>query len=176
MFESWYPFRQINVQPTVNEEILLRKFSYSFKTDKRRYLVLIHEYKYKVFIIKFHDAAHKHLPNRYNLVFNDFNCTKVIRTVIEIALRLLDTEKIASFAFVGVNKEKKEKEFQSNTQRLRIYKLLSENVLGVETFLHGIEPQSNCYLLVNKKNKDPENLYVSIVDMFSAEYNELRHL
>ncbi len=172
MFESGYPYRKINTQLPVNEEPLVRKFNYSFKTEKnRRYLVLIHEYKYKVFVLKFHDASHKGRPNRYNLVVNDFNCTKVLRTVIDIALKLLNEEQMASFAFVGVTKEKKEKKFQTNSQRLRIYKLLSENVLGVETFLHGLESQSNCYLLVNKRNENPEELYLSIVDMFTTVYN-----
>lgn len=177
MFDGWYAFRYVNSQTVLNEYPLIRKFTYSFKTKShRRYLVLIHEYEYKVFVIKSHDAAHKLLSNRYNLIFNDFDCAKVFRTVIEIALQVLKTERIASFAFVGVPKENKEEKDQANSQRLRVYKLIAENFLGVETFLHGHEIRSNCYLLVNKYNIVPEAMYETIVDMFAAEFEELSHL
>lgn len=174
MFDTWYPFRYINYQVAINELPLIRRYSYSFSTRKRRYLVSIHEYEYKVFVIKFHDASHKKQSNRYNLVFNDFEKpSKIIRTVIEIALHLLKKEQMASFAFVGVPKENKEDKLQSNAQRLRIYKRLAEDFLGVQTFLHGVEFQSNCYLLVNRKNANPEVLYGTIIEMFAKEFNEI---
>jgi hypothetical protein len=174
MFESGYPFRLVTVGHPIDELPLIKKIVYDFRTvRKRRYLVHLHEYEYKVFVIKFHDVRHKNLPNRFNVILNDFDCERVLRTIVDIAQLTLNQEKLASFAFVGVPIEGKEPKHTANSQRHRIYKSIVENFLGSQTFLHGYEENTNCYLLVNKSHANPEAIYSSIVDMFTNEFQEL---
>lgn len=172
MFESaGYAFKLLTVAHPYDELPLIKKHVYEFRTKhKRRYLVELHEYEYKVFVIKFHDARHKNLPSRYGLLTKDNDCQKVLRTVVDIAKHTLTIEPLASFAFKGVPVEGKEDKDQPRSQRHRVYKTISENLLGIETFLHGYEERSSCYLLVNKANEDPEQLYSTIVDMFVNEF------
>ena len=158
----------------INEHPFIANYSYSFNTsNQRRYIVQLHEYEYKVFVIKFYEAAHKNRRNKFNMLLNDHDCTKILRTVIEIALDILKTQEFASFAFVGVPKEGKEEKDKENNQRLRIYKQLAENFFGTDTFKHGHEYRVNCYLMVNKKNENPDGLYETIIDMFANVFNEL---
>jgi hypothetical protein len=174
MFESGYTFELLTVGHPTTEFPLIKKLVYCFKTRRnRRYLVHIHEYDYKCFVVKFHDVRHKNLPNRFNLVLNDFDCSKILTTVINIAQVILEKESFASFAFVGVTVDGKEKEDKPISQRFRIYKYIAENLLGSQTFLHGFEEKSNCYLLVNRKHPDPEETYRHIVEMFTKEYEEI---
>ncbi|MFZ5998863.1 MAG: hypothetical protein ACOYW3_00005, partial [Bacteroidota bacterium] len=156
---------------------LIGKACYAFRTNKgRRYLVLIHEYEYKVFVIKFHDARYKNSALRFNMMTGEFDCGRVLRTVIEIAALTLRNEPLASFAFVGVYKIGKETKDTENSQRHRIYMKLAENFLGGQTFIHSYENKSNCYLLVNKANENPTDLHGTIVEMFAQTYQELSHL
>lgn len=177
MFDSHYAFRLVSSGKVINEYPLIARRNFSFWTiKKRRYLVLIHEYEYKVFVIKFCDARFKNHANRFSMVLNDFDFPKILRTVVEIAKQTLDISPSASFAFVGVHKEGKETKKTANTQRHRIYTKVTEYFLGGETFLHSYEKQTNCYLLVNRINENPEALHKTIVDMFADEFSELSHL
>ncbi len=178
MFADWYQFRYINRQMAFNEYPFIATYCYSFKktSNQRRYVVQLHEYEYKVFVIKFYEAAHKNRRNKFNMLFNDHDCTKILRTVIEVALDILKSQELASFAFVGVPKEGKEGKDKENNQRLRIYKQLAENFFGTDTFKHGHEYRVNCYLMVTKKNINPETLYETIIDMFAGTFIELDDL
>lgn len=129
-----------------------------------------------VLVIKFHEANKRHLHNRFNVILNDFDCSKILRTVINIAEAELKKNQFASFAFVGVPKEGKETRNTANSQRHRIYRKLAEYFLGPQTFLHSYEQRSNCYLLVNKRNVNPAALQTAIVDMFAEHFHELSHL
>ena len=151
MFEAGYAFRLATKQFVGNEYPLLEKFIYTFTTRlNRTYIVNIHRYEYRVYVIKFHDKNHSESKNRYNLILNDFDVGKVLKTILEITITILQIDTLASFAFIGVHKINKETSTTSATQRYRIYKRLTEYFLGSETFIHTFEERSNSYLLVNK--------------------------
>jgi hypothetical protein len=180
MFDSGYQFRLATKPPThINDYPLIEQFIYRFKTDKKRtYLVHLHKYDYTVFVIKFHDKKQSLSADKFNFVLNDFDCGRVLRTIIEIAMSVLANEQYASFAFVGAHKPGKESKQTINTQRFKIYKRMAEYFLGSITFLHVYEERSNCYILVNKKHANPEAIYIyeSILEMFASQYPELNNI
>lgn len=169
MFEKGYPFRYINTQILPADYPHIKVSNYSFTTaKKKRYIVLVDKYEYQVFVVKFYEATHKQRLNKFNVILNDFDCSRVLRTVLNIATEELRKEPLASFAFAGVYKEGDEKITTANTQRHRI--------LGTQTFLHSYEQRSNCYLLVNKGHPNPVAMQSLIVDMFAKHFEELSHL
>jgi hypothetical protein len=176
MFETGYPFRLSTKQLVGNDYPLIEKLIYTFNTTKnRQYLVEVHRYEYRVYVIKFHDKNHSRSDDRYNFVLNDFDAGHVLRTILAIALEVLKNDEFASFAFVGARKNKEAPD-ASKTQRFRIYKRIAEYFLGNQTFLHSYEERSNSYLLVNKKNEKPEVISETIIDMFAKIFQGIEHL
>lgn len=124
MFENGYVFRLATKRVIRNEYPLIEKLVYTFKTvNKRKYIVDIHRYEYGVYVIKFHDKVHTSSANKYNFVLNDFDVSKVLRTVLSIALEVLDGDKKASFAFVGAHKKARN---QSQNRKVRDIEFIKE--------------------------------------------------
>lgn len=109
-------------------------------------------------------------------MMNDFDASKVLRTVLDISLGILMKDKIASFAFVGVYKIEKEDNLTPRTQRYRIYKRISEYFLGGQTFIHTYEERSNSYLLINKLNPNPTALSEDVINMFANVFQGIDHI
>lgn len=183
MFEQGYPYALRTISKERGQAPLLRKHVYSFlNKNSQKYIVHIHEYEQKVFIIKFYLNKHKNHPDKYNLVVHEFDFGRTLRTILNITMEVLQKEPLASFAFVGVHKIGSpdtpitEVKSQENNQRYRVYKQVTENFFGQATFLHGYSGKTNSYLLVNRSNNDPEEMYKSIVQMFSNQFQDLGNL
>lgn len=177
MFEEGYEFRLATKHLVRNEYPLIEKSIYVFKTRlKRTYVVNIHRYEYRVYVIKFHDKNHTDSKDRFSFLLNDFDTSRVLRTILQISLQILRTDPFASFAFIGAHKEGKESADMPNTQRYRIYKRIAEYFLGAETFIHTYEQNSNSYLLVNKKNPNPPLFAETIINMFANTFQGLENL
>jgi hypothetical protein len=176
MFEKGYPFRLATKQFVQHEYPLIEKLIYTFKTDKsRKYIVDIHRYEYRVYVIKFHAKSHSNSKEKYNFVLNDFDISRVLKTVLNIALEIFKNDPMASFAFVGARKAD-EPSNASKTQRFRVYKRVSEYFLGNVTFQHTYEERSNCYLVVNKRNANPQDMSELIIDMFAKLFQGVEHI
>jgi len=177
MFEAGYAFRLATKQFAQNEYPLLERSIYTFTTRlNRTYIVNIHRYEYRVYVIKFHDKNHSDSKNKYSLILNDYDVGKVLKTILEIAITILREDTFASFAFVGAHKIGKETSTTVATQRYRVYKRLTEYFLGGETFIHTFEEQSNSYLLINRSNPGPEDLSETVISMFADTFQGLEHL
>ncbi len=177
MFENGYTFRLATKQVIRNEYPLIEKLIYVFRTRLgRRYIVDIHRYEHRVYVIKFHDKRHSSSDDRFNLVLNDFDAGRILKTVLEIALEILKKDESASFAFVGAYKKDLETPTTAKSQRYRIYKRICEYFLGAKTFIHSYEERSNSYLLVNRKNTNPEDLSESIINMFAKQFQGIEQL
>lgn len=102
MFDTAFDYSLIQKQPG-SYKYILYEYIYQFYTNKRRYIAVVEEYEFHVFIVKFYPAERKRDPNRYSLVMNDFEFAPIIRTCINIMLRHLNGDVLASFGYIGAN-------------------------------------------------------------------------
>jgi hypothetical protein len=88
MFDKGFKYKLIQKKKIAEQEIESESV-YDFWSTKRRYIVVIEEYKFKVFVPKFFPSTLKDNPNRFNVLVNDFEAPRVVRTCINILLDLL---------------------------------------------------------------------------------------
>jgi len=173
VFDNSYKYRKINVSEISNKSFL-KQHLYGFLTQHRRYMAVVEEYNFQVFIVKFFPVSHKLSEKKYHVIFNDYDAPRVIRTCINIMLDILEITPLASFGFIGANTmSDNENEEEENTQRFRIYSKLMVNFFAETAFLHLKEPSISAYLMVNKQNTEYETLTPKIVEMFQEVYPDL---
>ena len=96
-------------------------------------------------------------------------------------MSILEEEEYASFAHIGVFKinypgyklKKRESSSTQGTQRFCIYKGLTEDLFGSNTFLHSVEPRANAYILINRKHQNPKAVLEESIDMFSKVFPDI---
>ena len=136
MFDSGYKFDLVS-KTTVSKKLFLRQRIYNFRSLFRRYLAVVEECELNVFIVKFFPVSHKLSDKKYNVIFNDYDAPRVIRTCINIMLDILAEKPLASFGFIGANTiSNGESEGETNTQRFRIYTKLMLNFFAKTAFSH----------------------------------------
>lgn len=173
MFDSGYKYHRISITK-ISDKLFLRQHLYNFRTPHRRYIAVVEEYELGIFIVKFFPVSHKLSDKKYNVIFNDYDAPRVIRTCIDIMLDILAEKPLSSFGFIGANTiTDKENEGKGNTQRFRIYSKLMVNFFAKTAFSHLEEPSISAYLMVNKKNRNFEELTPKIVEMFQKIYPDL---
>ncbi len=149
MFDEGFDFRFIQKRKIESNDVIC-EYHYSFFTSKKRYVALVEEYAQNVFAIKFYPASFKNNNNRFNLIVDDFEASKVIRTSVNIMLSILDQRPEASFVWVGSHTQMKSKhEAKTNTQRFRIYKYCYAELL-YSARLVSLRGLSNKYLFACK--------------------------
>jgi hypothetical protein len=102
MFDSGYKFALVS-KTTVSKKLFLRQHINNFRSLFRRYLAVVEEYELNVFIVKFFPVSHKLSDKKYNVIFNDYDAPRVIRTCIDIMLSIATENELASFGFIGAN-------------------------------------------------------------------------
>jgi len=173
MFNQSYPYYLVNKIKYEGHD-LSETLLYSFRTEKRRYIVVVEMYKYSTYVIKFYPVSHKLSPKKYNILLNDRHPAPVIRTCVNIMLAILHQNDTANFGFVASNTiEGKYIEPKYYNQRFRIYKKLMSYWFPDNLFLHTINEANSTYLLLNRKNQNLEALTERIVEMFIRNYEEL---
>ena len=175
MFDSSY-FERVHLvdnQKGTSENHEYTKL-YSFKGNVSIYLVQVEKYNFDVYVLKFFLKNHKDSKNRFNLLSDDHDAQGVIRTVLDIAIDILENEnENASFGFVGAHKVKGElEEPKSNTQRFRVYRYIMKNYFGDDTWSHFESIDSSSYLMLNTRTYSSEERIDEIVDMFKGIYDE----
>lgn len=129
-----------------------------------------------MFAIKFYLKAHRHSPDKYNLLTEEGDAPGVIRTVIDIAVGIYRENTKASFGFIGVTKKADKTESStSNTQRFRIYRYIIKNFFGGETWAHYEAESQSAYLMFNK-TQGSEEAVDRIFRMFREVYDEFRDI
>ena len=178
MFDKGYRFNLVDKRETPKESVLIT-WKYNFKTDKRRYVVLVEKYQYNVYIIKYYAACHTKSKYKYTYLFNDEKPARIIRTCIDILLKYYKEDKDASFGFIGAYSTNKKKngnkiiEPPSNTQRYRIYRMLMFNYFGRESFTHATNKKHSAYLIINKKVGKIREFKKKTEAMFTKLYLEI---
>lgn len=168
MFISGYDYRKINhVTKVIGEDKLIESvYSFRGKTGKR-YIIIVEEYSYFIFIVKFCLQERKYHPDRFNVLTNLNECSRVITTVGKLIKEIYEKNPFASFGFIGSNLPNEEK---SNTKRYKLYSLVVSQLISPVKFEHRKSNKHSAYLLVNKDNHE-ENLLSKIEEMFDRIYD-----
>ena len=173
MFNQSYAYYLVNKIKYEGQD-LLETIIYSFRSEKRRCIVVAETYKLSTYAVKFYPVSHKLSPKKYNILLNDYHPAPVIRTCVNIMLDILNKNDKANFGFVASNTiEGNYIEPKYYNQRFRIYKKLMSYWFPDDLFLHTINEENITYLLLNRKNQNLESLAKSIVEMFIRNYEEL---
>ena len=175
MFDSWYDFKYVQSIKS-SDGIPLKTHRYSFKTSKKlRFLVDVEEYDFQVFIIKFYLKSHLYSAKRFNLLTNDFDTPRKLRTCLQIMLSIYKKNPLASFGFIGapiIDDERHINETRSNTKRYRIYSILVKSLFSDLHFTHAYNQKQSAYALINKDNLEPE-LFTKVQKLFADYYPSL---
>ncbi|MGN6398751.1 MAG: hypothetical protein ACTHMI_24500 [Mucilaginibacter sp.] len=173
MFDSFYEFTKVCKNQAYNKSFLYETTIFRFETAAARYTVELERYHHDIFIIKFYRTKDSKNKNKFNIITNENNCTRIILTCIQILLSVLKTYPLASFGFVGANTIKPELgyiEAKRNTKRFRVYKTAMENMVGEQMFHHSMDEIHSTYLMVNNRNKSVEDILEKAKKMFEKLY------
>jgi len=141
---------------TVNRKFVERLIIYSFRTESYPYLVEVEQYPYNIYALKFYRRKHKGNKEKFNLMSNEYKCSRIVGTCFSIFMDIYKKNPLASFGFVGshtIDKNKSIIEPLAETKRFRIYKQAVINYFGTETFTHFSDPHNSVYLAISNKNK-----------------------
>ncbi|MDI9363599.1 MAG: hypothetical protein QM541_01515 [Flavobacterium sp.] len=173
MFDKSFPYKLIQKKSIIGQQIV-REFIYDFRSSKRRYIVLVEEYNLNVFVPKFFPSLLKDSPNKFNVLVNDFEASRIVRTCLDIMLDLLYQHPNYSFAFVGVNTISKNIiEQKYFTQRFRIYRALMLNFFDTTYWQHFEDFSTSTYILIPFSKENLEQYLKKVLKMFSDIYPDL---
>ena len=102
-----YPYRFIQRfdEDSLKNCFLKYKLLYTFKSTKSHqwYWVWVEVYEHDFYAIKFHLKAHRHSPDKYNLMTGLNEARPVINTCIAIMQEISYINPHSSFGFIGAN-------------------------------------------------------------------------
>jgi len=68
-----------------NDRCLLKEHIYTFTTSKRaHYIVNVEEYRFDVYVVKFHLKSHSNSKWKYNLLTSQHDARRIIYTCVDI--------------------------------------------------------------------------------------------
>jgi len=173
MFDSFYEFTKVCKNQAYNKSFLYDTTIFRFETPVARYTAELERYHHDIFIIKFYRTKDKKNKNKFNIITNENNCTRIVLTCIQILLSVLKDYPRASFGFIGANTINAESGFiegKQNTKRFRIYKTAMENLVGTQLFHHSMDELHSTYLMVNNRNKSVTEILEKAKTMFEKIY------
>lgn len=157
MFDA--PYKSYKIGETQNSLFilssnLLKTLHYRFNTEKNEYHVDIKCYKHELYVIEFFlrkDLKSKR-EEKYGKLTNEKKSSRIVRTCFNIMLELLAKDRLASFAFVGspTYKENVRTESTIRTKRFILYRYVTINLLGNESFEVFEDEDTSCFLAANK--------------------------
>lgn len=133
------------------------------------YIVLVEQYKYDVFAVKFYPKNWRNSKNKYRLLTKTYEPRRIINTCINIMLSIYDKNKNASFGFVGANRIS---ESIKETKRYKVYSTIIATYFSDQLFYHKENKDKSAYLLINNNSlsKNP-SLIRDIEEFFINQYN-----
>jgi hypothetical protein len=177
MFEAGYKFNLIDSKK-MSDGFQLSYQKYNFKTSIRRYIAIVEKYQGNIYIIKYHAACHQKSPHKFRLLLNDERPAPIIRTCIDIMLKIYEEDSTASFGFIGSPTKDKKRgkrvydEGLVNTQRFRIYYHIMVNYFGLRTFMHTMNRTKSAYLMINRCNEPIEKFKEQAELAFANHYSD----
>jgi len=148
-----------------------RNLLYKFKSTKSNlwYIVLVEQYKYNVFAVKFYPKKWANSPHKYQMLTNTYEPRKIINTCINVMMSLYEKCPNASFGFIGSNKIN---EGHSETKRYKVYSTLIATYFSDKLFFHKENKDKSAYLLINRKMLTNNlSLISEIENYFKEQYD-----
>lgn len=178
MFDSSYPLCFVQARREQDESKHLITFIYKFRSPvtKLKYIVRAELHECDVFTVKFYPNSLKHSDYKYSLLTFKHDVPRIIMTVAQVVVVLLDQFPNACFAFYGsptFDKTRKQFEQGSLNKRYRVYFEFVKRAFGTGTFAHFTYFDLNGYLLVNRNHKDVDRKEQEIAQMFIETYQQL---
>jgi hypothetical protein len=134
----------------------------------------VEEYVGQIFVIKFYPNSHRNSPDKYNVLLDDYDASRVIRTAIDIMLDFLKHYPNASFGFIAPNSIRdKYKEILYYNKRFRVYSRLMANFFSTDLFSHIESEDNSAYLLINRCHADIDIFTDKALKMFIRNYPDL---
>ena len=161
-----YPFTFL-MRSTEND-VLCRLYHFRSTKTNQWYIVRVEEYPNHFYGIKFYLKADAHNPHKYNRLTGLNEARPVIKTCIAILLTIAETDKRASFGFIGANMIG---EGNEETKRFRVYRRIITSYFSQEQFAHYQITEQSAYAMVRKTEleKNPQ-LMEQISVYFSDNY------
>lgn len=167
MFISSFPYSKINHSVKLIGSDKYVEHVYSFRgKSRKRYLVIVEEYDFHVFVVKFCLQERKIYSDRFTQLSNLNECSKVLTTVGYIMRDVQKKNPFASFGFLG---SPLPEESKTNTKRFKLYSKVVSQLISPIIFEHHISLKHSGYLLINRDNEEPE-LLDKIIEMFDRLY------
>lgn len=169
MLENAYPFTFIQRCKKGDTGLLFCSL-YTFKSTKSklRYIVMIEEYEYKIYAVKFYLKSNSNSEKKYSLLTNTNEPRRIIYTCINIMISIYEKDKSASFGFIGANSEG---ENVCCTKRYRIYSRLIATYFSDKYFVHKENKEKSAYMLINRKELEHNiDLISQIEEFFITQY------
>jgi hypothetical protein len=169
MFDKGYDYRKVQVDKSKGEGVFLTKHIFVFisSSNHRKYIVEVEEYKYNMFILKFHLKCHNKADDKYSRMTKFNDVTKVLRTCIDIMIQMYKDNPYSSFGFMGANMV--DEEIPAN-KRFRVYSVIMNRFFSPKRFWHNQNWNKNLYFLINKDSSE-SNLEQKIIDSLSEIYD-----
>jgi hypothetical protein len=169
MFNTSYPFKILQRKKIHGEpNCVQQRFSFRCKSNLRHF-VLVDEFDFNFFGIKFYPASLEHSSKKYNALTGNNDAAIKINTCLEIMRYILnERNELASFGFTGALLEDEEKGVPS--KRFRLYKRIMEVFFSPNNFIHYALPESSAYFLINRKVENSQQLLETITEMIQAHY------
>lgn len=170
MFDTGYAFRYVMAQKPLASEPFLHTHIYTFRCGQTglRYMVLLEEFGYNFYTIKFYPKIFADSSKKYNLMTNAGRAAPIINTCLNIMADILSKDPLASFGFTGAPLDSESDQYP--TKRYRIYKRIMENFFSPENFYHYTKSSRNAYFLVNRKKDQPEQLVQQLERLLEQHY------
>lgn len=149
----------------------IRNLLYRFKSTKSKltYIVVVEQYKYDVFAVKFYPKKWENSKDKYRLLTHTYEPRKIINTCVNIMLSIYEKNPNASFGFVGANRIG---ESTQETKRYKIYSTIIATYLSDKFFYHKENKEKSAYLLINIKSlSNSPSLISKIEEFFINQYN-----
>ena len=167
MFISSFTYSKINHSQKYigGDKYIEHVYSFKGKTNKK-YLVIVEEYAYFVFVVKFCTYDRKNHPDRFNSLTNINECSRILTTIGYIMKEMVQNNPYASFGFIG---SPLPGESNQNTKRYRLYSNVVSQLISPILFEQKSLIQKSAYLLLNRDNHEPD-LQKKIEEMFNRIY------
>lgn len=160
MFIQGFDFVKINSQVRHSKGVSFpfsfkeHNFSFRDKTGKR-YVVIVEEFEYYVFAVKFCLQDHKNYSDKFNRLTKLNQCSRILTTMGNIMKNIYANNPYASFGFKG---SPSLGESENNTKRFKLYSNVIEQLISPVDFEHRSITSISAYLMLNRQNPETDLL------------------
>lgn len=167
MFSSSFTYTKINHCLKKAGDYSYVENVYRFRgSSGKLYIAVVEQYDYNVYVVKFYLQEMKNRTDRYNILSNLNECSRVLTTIGMLMQEIFGNNPYASFGFIGVPLKN---EAVDNTKRFRLYSRIVQNKISATFLEHHPAGKLSAYLLVNRNNSESD-LIPKLDKMFNEIY------